>query len=69
MNVFGNYTVQHTALKGVRIGLGAQIFGERLIANQLTNPFDYIYDDAYYLVTDRSPAVSNCPRSRCSISR
>lgn len=50
LNVFGNYTIQSTVLKGVRLGLGAQYYGKRLIGNAVTNSFDYIYDKPYNLV-------------------
>jgi hypothetical protein len=51
VNVFGNYTIQSGALKRLRLGAGMNIFGKQIIGNAFGNPFDYIYNDAYYLVT------------------
>ncbi len=51
VNVFGNYTIQSGALKHLRLGAGMNIFGKELIGNHPDSPFNYIYNDAYYLVT------------------
>ncbi|MCX6953796.1 MAG: hypothetical protein NTV51_16730, partial [Verrucomicrobia bacterium] len=51
VNVFGNYTVPETALKGLRIGAGAQLFGKRVIGAPLADATAYVYDRAYYLAT------------------
>lgn len=51
VNVFGNYTFQSGALKRLRLGAGMNLFGKEIIGNHLDSPFNYIYNDAYYLVT------------------
>lgn len=51
VNVFGNYTVPATWLKGLRVGAGAQFFGERPIGAPLDDPSGYVYDRAYHLAT------------------
>jgi iron complex outermembrane recepter protein len=50
-NVFANYTFQRGALKNFRVGAGANIFGEQIIGNTQRSPFEYVYADAYHLVT------------------
>lgn len=51
INLFGNYTLPATALKGLRIGAGAQFFGPRVIGAPLTDPTGYLYDRSYHLAT------------------
>lgn len=51
VNVFGNYTLPATFLKGLRIGGGAQFFGKRVIGAPLADPNGYVYDRAYHLAT------------------
>jgi len=51
VNVFGNYTIPATFLKGVRVGAGAQFFGPRVIGAPLNDPTGYLYDRAYHLAT------------------
>ncbi len=50
-NTFANYTVQRGPLKNVRVGAGANIFGRQIIGNTQASSFDFVYADAYYLVT------------------
>jgi len=50
-NVFANYTVQNGAFKNLRLGAGANIFGQMLIGNVSNDPFNFVYADAYYLIT------------------
>jgi outer membrane receptor protein involved in Fe transport len=50
-NIFANYTIQQSALKGLRLGAGANFVGRRLIGNQLNLPFDYYYGEARSIVT------------------
>lgn len=50
-NIFANYTIQQSALKGLRLGTGANFIGRRLIGNQLNKPFDFYYGEARYVVT------------------
>ena len=50
-NIFGNYTVPATFLKGLRIGAGAQFFGPRIIGAPLADPDAYLKDRRYYLAT------------------
>ncbi len=50
-NIFANYTLQDGALKGLRLGAGANFVGRRLIGNQLNRPFDYYYGEERYLLT------------------
>ena len=45
-NIFGNYTVPATFLKGLRIGAGAQFFGPRIIGAPLADPNAYLKDRA-----------------------
>ena len=51
VNIFGNYTIPATWLKGVRVGAGAQFFGPRVIGAPLTDATGYLYDRAYHLAT------------------
>lgn len=51
VNTFANYTVQSGTLKNVRVGAGANFFGEQIIGNTQRSPFEFLYGDAYYLVT------------------
>jgi iron complex outermembrane receptor protein len=50
-NIFANYTIQRSALKGLRLGTGANFIGRRLIGNQLNKPFDFYYGEARHVVT------------------
>ena len=50
-NIFTNYTVQQSALKGLRLGAGANFVGRRLIGNQLNLPFAYYFGEERYVVT------------------
>jgi hypothetical protein len=50
-NFFGVYTLRQTALKGLRIGGGAQIYGPSQIGNAIGQPFSYVYSKAYYVAS------------------
>jgi hypothetical protein len=50
-NVFGIYTFQHAAVKGLRVGGGAQFYGRSQIGNEIGLPFNYIYAKEYHLVS------------------
>ncbi len=50
-NLTGVYTVRAGRLKGLRIGSGAQIYGPRVIGNEIDRPYDYVYAKSYYLVS------------------
>jgi outer membrane receptor protein involved in Fe transport len=50
-NLFGNYTFNSGALKGFRVGGGANFYGKRLIGSPTGNPFSYIYAQEYYVLT------------------
>ncbi len=50
-NIFANYTIQQSALKGLRLGAGANFIGRRLIGNQLNKSFDFYYGEARHVVT------------------
>ena len=50
-NIFANYTFQEGAIKGLRLGSGANFVGRRLIGNQLNKPFDYYYGEERYVIT------------------
>ncbi len=50
-NLYTNYTFNAGRLKGLGIGGGVQMRGERLITNRPGDAFDYVYADSYYLVT------------------
>ncbi len=43
VNLFGNYTLQTGALKGLRVGGGVQYFGKRVIGTPLNEPAGYVY--------------------------
>ncbi|MBI5381295.1 MAG: hypothetical protein HZA31_05290 [Opitutae bacterium] len=47
-NALGVYTFSKAALKGLRLGLGAQFFGPSLIGNPTNDAFAYIYAKSYY---------------------
>lgn len=49
-NVFGNYTFDG-ALKGLRLGAGANVYGRRLLGNRVGDSFAYIYAQEYYSLT------------------
>jgi outer membrane receptor for monomeric catechols len=51
VNIFGNYTVPATFMKGLRIGAGAQFFGPRVIGAPLSDPNAYLKDRSYHLAT------------------
>jgi outer membrane receptor for monomeric catechols len=51
INIFGNYTVPTTFLKGLRVGAGAQFFGPRIIGAPLADPDAYLKDRGYHLAT------------------
>ncbi len=50
-NIYGVYTFRDTALKGMRLGGGAQFFGPSIIGNEIGRPYDYIYAESYHLVS------------------
>jgi len=50
-NVFGIYTIRTTLLKGLRFGGGAQFYGQSQIGNYPGQPFNYMYAEAYHLVS------------------
>jgi hypothetical protein len=50
-NAFANYTIQQGPLKNIRVGAGANIFGEQLIGNTQASSFQFVYADAYTLLT------------------
>lgn len=51
VNVFGSYTLQSGPLKKLRLSAGMNIYGRKIIGNDVGNSFGYIYDDAYYIAT------------------
>ena len=50
-NLFGTYRFSSGALKGLRLGGGANLFGRQLISNQVGRPYDYIYQREYVTAT------------------
>jgi outer membrane receptor protein involved in Fe transport len=50
-NFFGIYTFRQTALKGLRVGGGAQFYGRSQIGNDIGLPFNYVYAKTYHLVS------------------
>jgi hypothetical protein len=50
-NLTGVYTMKTGALRGLRVGSGVQVYGQRLIANEIDRPYDYVYARAYHLVS------------------
>ncbi len=50
-NLFANYSFTEGALKGLRLGGGANFIGRRLIGNQANLPFAFYYGEARTLVT------------------
>lgn len=51
INLFANYTLQRTALRGLRLGAGVQYFGKRVIGTPVNDPAGYIYNPPSNLVT------------------
>ena len=50
-NALGVYTLPRGALRGLRIGLGGQFYGPRVIGNEIDHPYDYVYAKSYYLLS------------------
>ncbi len=50
-NLYGTYTFQQGALKNLSFGGGANLYGRRLIGNEVGAPFAFIYNDTYAVVT------------------
>ncbi len=50
-NVLGVYTVPKGQLRGLRVGLGGQFYGPRVIGNEIDRPYDYVYAKSYYLLS------------------
>jgi hypothetical protein len=50
-NFFTHYAFENRFLDGFGLGFGIQTRGERLITNRPGDPFDYIYVDAFTLLT------------------
>jgi len=50
-NIFGTYRIPSGALKGLRVGGGANFFGRQLISNQVGRPYDYIFQKSYLVTT------------------
>ena len=51
VNLFGNYTLPATPLKGFRLGAGVQYFGRRVIGSPVNDPTGYIYTAPSYTTT------------------
>lgn len=51
VNLFANYTLPATPLKGLRLGGGAQFYGRRVIGAPQSDPSGYLYDHAYHIAT------------------
>lgn len=51
INVFGSYTIPSGPLKKLRLSAGMNIYGRKIIGNEVGKSFDYIYDDAYCIAT------------------
>ncbi len=66
-NVTGVYTVRTGPLRGLRIGGGSQIYGRRVIGNQINLPYDYVYGKAYYLVSGSLGYSIKLPRNRLDV--
>lgn len=49
-NVFGNYEFGAGSLEGLRVGMGGNFYGRRLIGNKFGSPYDYIYAKEYFTV-------------------
>jgi len=47
-NFFANYELGTGRLKGLRLGLGGNFFGRRLIGNAVGRAYDYIYAEEYF---------------------
>jgi hypothetical protein len=50
-NAMGVYTVRTGSLRGLRIGMGTQVYGPRVVGNQIDRPYDYVYAQSYHLVS------------------
>lgn len=61
-NVFGNYEIGSGPLRRLRLGLGANFFGPRLLGSPTSNPYEYIYSDQYALVTATSSYAAKINR-------
>ncbi len=50
-NIYATYSVQSGRLRNLAFGAGANLRGRNKIASTLANPYDYLYADAYALVS------------------
>lgn len=50
-NIYSSYDFREGRLRGFGFGAGANIYGDQIAGNVLNQPFNYIYNDAYHLVS------------------
>jgi len=66
-NAMGVYTVRTGALRGLRIGTGAQFYGPQVVGNQINRPYDYVYGGSYHLVSGSVGYLVKLPRGRLDL--
>ena len=66
-NLMGVYTVRSGPLRGLRLGSGAQVYGPRVIGNEIDRPYDYVYSKSYYLVSGSLGYSVKLPRARLDL--
>ncbi len=47
-NIFGTYLFPQSVLKGLRVGGGANVYGQRLLGSPTNSPLSYIYAKSYW---------------------
>lgn len=50
-NVYSSYDFRAGALRGFGFGAGANFYGDQIAGNVLNQPYNYLYNAGYYLVT------------------
>ncbi len=66
-NVFGTYTFTSGKLNGFQIGGGANIYGKRLIGNQLNQPTNFVYAEAYTVANAMAAYKFKVRRFPCEV--
>lgn len=50
-NIYSAYDFREGTLRGLGFGLGANVYGDQIAGNALNQPFNYIYNERYYLLS------------------
>lgn len=50
LNAFGSYTIPSGPLKSLRLGAGLNVYGRKIIGNEVGKSFNYIYTDSYCIL-------------------